>query len=148
MRAAMAICALTRSEETYTDRSMAHDRHRHRILLVEDDLDSRDIMATLLRRDEFAVFPASDGAEALDRLRENIRPCVILLDWRMPRVDGASFRRAQLADAESASIPVIALSAYAQAQEEAAALGITTFVAKPFDPGDFLRTVEHICARE
>lgn len=59
----------------------------------------------------YAVDEASDGFEALERLRTVGRPSLILLDLTMPNMDGWAFRRLQLRDPDLASIPVVVLSA-------------------------------------
>jgi DNA-binding response OmpR family regulator len=65
---------------------------RGSILIVEDDLDTREAMADALRRAEYAVAEAQDGQAALDVLgRGEFQPSLILLDLMMPRMDGATF---------------------------------------------------------
>jgi CheY-like chemotaxis protein len=77
------------------------------ILIVDDDPDFCSAIAELFESSGHAVVTARDGAEALCRLREGLVPCLILLDLEMPRRDGVSFRREQLADPALAPIPVI-----------------------------------------
>ena len=81
------------------------------ILLVEDTEDSREVMEALLEMEGYRVACASDGREALDRLEEGLRPCLILLDVSMPRMNGIEFRRIQAADERFRDIPVILYSA-------------------------------------
>jgi two-component system, chemotaxis family, chemotaxis protein CheY len=87
------------------------ERHGHAILVVEDNPDTRDAIALLLELHDYDVFLADDGLHALNVLRAGVRPCLILLDVNMPRMDGAAFRRAQIADAELREIPVAVLTA-------------------------------------
>jgi CheY-like chemotaxis protein len=81
------------------------------ILVVEDTDDSREVMEALLEMEGYQVTCASDGREALDLLEEGLRPCLILLDVSMPRMNGIEFRRIQAADERFRDIPVILYSA-------------------------------------
>src|SRR5689334_1568939 len=83
--------------------------HRHSILLVEDDYDTRGALVLLIEHLGMEVVEALNGREALDRLRGGFRPCLVLLDMAMPDMDGVEFRRAQLADPALAAIPVAVL---------------------------------------
>jgi CheY-like chemotaxis protein len=69
------------------------------IMIVEDDVDIADLVATTLEDDGYAVLVATNGQEALDKLRAaGTRPSLILLDLMMPVMDGWQFRKAQTAD--------------------------------------------------
>lgn len=81
------------------------------ILLVEDTDDSREVMGALLEMEGYRVAYATDGRDALDRLERGLRPCLILLDVSMPRMNGIEFRRVQAADERFREIPVILYSA-------------------------------------
>jgi CheY-like chemotaxis protein len=85
------------------------DAGHPRILVVEDDRGLRDLYACVLEDEEYEVRTAADGQEAFDVLR-GWRPDLILLDLRMPRMDGPTFRARQLARADLAPIPVVVLS--------------------------------------
>src|SRR4029077_6804487 len=93
----------------------------HPILVVDDEAASREALATLLRLNGHAVVTASNGREALDRLRET-EPCVILLDYVMPIMDGRAFREAQKADPRWAHIPVVLLTALPEEDFDALAV--------------------------
>jgi CheY-like chemotaxis protein len=80
------------------------------ILIVEDEVMTRDILTELLAKDGREIVTAGDGQEALERLTEISRPRLILLDLRMPRMDGWEFLRRQSADPLIAKIPTIVLS--------------------------------------
>lgn len=88
-------------------------RRKAHILLVEDDASLREMMVLLLETAGFAVVPMTDGGEALEYLKDGGPVSVVVLDLMMPRVDGWTFRRAQLADPAIADIPVIVVSAIA-----------------------------------
>lgn len=116
--------------------------HRHAILLVEDDHDTREAVSAILETLGLAVVGAANGREALEQLWGGLRPCLIILDVAMPEMDGYAFRRAQLADPTLTGIPVAVMSGAGWAVEgDARALGLTTFLRKPIDPDQLLATL-------
>jgi len=121
------------------------------ILIVEDDPDVREMLATLLSTEGFHVVGAEDGLEALHLLRI-VRhrapevPCLILLDLTMPRLGGHEFRRVQLGDPTVASVPVAVMSGAVDIEERAHALGAVAIVAKPIDHDLLLNVVRRYCA--
>jgi CheY-like chemotaxis protein len=86
-------------------------RRTPNILLVEDDSDLADVIVEVLRMEGYRVAYASDGKAALELLREQELPDLILLDLMMPNMNGWEFREAQLRDMRIAKIPVVVLSA-------------------------------------
>jgi CheY-like chemotaxis protein len=107
------------------------------LLLVEDDPDIRDTLAEILVEEGYPVECASDGAEALDRMRAH-HPALVLLDLMMPGMSGEEFRAAQRADPALAGIPVVLLTADGSIEHRARALGATDAVRKPIDVPDLL----------
>jgi CheY-like chemotaxis protein len=81
------------------------------VMVVDDDDDIRETLRGLLEDEEYQVSAYPTGREAMDALKGGEQPRVILLDLMMPVMDGAEFRRAQLADPALASIPVILITA-------------------------------------
>src|SRR5215813_13925806 len=98
------------------------------VLIVEDDADVREMLATLLSTEGFYAVIAEDGLEALHLLR-TVRhrapdlPCLVLLDLKMPRLGGGEFRRAQLDDPLVATVPVAVMSGAQDLAERAETLG-------------------------
>jgi len=82
----------------------------HTILVVDDDAAVRRPIARLLGFEGFQVVEASDGQEALTRLQAGPGVAAILLDLRMPVMDGWAFRAIQRSDPRFADIPVIVIS--------------------------------------
>ena len=81
-----------------------------RLLLVEDDQDQREMLAGVLRMRGCRVDAVSNGREAIDYIRGNRQPDYILLDMRMPELDGPSVIRELQSEESSRSIPIVALS--------------------------------------
>ncbi len=119
--------------------------HGHTVLLVEDNLDSRDALQALLTAHGYDVVCALDGAEALELAHREPRPCVIVLDLRLPRVDGYEFRRVQRADPTIADIPVVAVSSIDDLARHARTLEASDYVRKPLDVARLVTTVAEHC---
>jgi CheY-like chemotaxis protein len=119
----------------------AHDEPET-VLLVEDDFDLRDALVPILEYEGHHVVSAANGKEALDRLQTMpAAPSLILLDLMMPVMGGEEFRAEQLRDPRLASIPVVVVSARAQAAERAARMGALACLQKPFDVEELLDVV-------
>jgi DNA-binding response OmpR family regulator len=79
-----------------------------KVLIVEDNSDVRHLFAIGLNRKGFEVKVASNGAQAIERIRTE-KPDIILLDWLMPLMDGGEVIR-HIPDDGAASIPIIVIS--------------------------------------
>ncbi len=108
-----------------------------RILLAEDEPDIRLIARLALKRAGFDVVVAENGAAALAAV-DREAPDAILLDWMMPEIDGPETCARLKANAATANIPVIFLTAKSQESEIARglALGAAGYITKPFDTAD------------
>jgi len=82
-----------------------------RLLFIEDDDATRRSLAEALQGDGFEVVTAANGREALQFLRDGLRPSAILLDVMMPVMDGWDFRHVQLSDPSLRDIPVLLVTA-------------------------------------
>jgi len=116
------------------------------VLVVEDDRDSRELLGEMLELSGYRPLLAADGLEAL-RLLGRERPCVILLDLMMPRMDGCAFRAAQLAVEALRTIPVVVVSADPNAERKARDIEAAACLGKPVDPDDVLALVQQYCER-
>jgi signal transduction histidine kinase/DNA-binding response OmpR family regulator len=113
------------------------------LILVADDHDlNRELCRTLLERYGYQVIVAEDGQQAVEQARR-LRPSLILMDLAMPRLDGFAAKRALMDHPETASIPVVALTARAMRADEARATaeGFAAYITKPFESGALERTV-------
>ena len=101
------------------------------ILIIDDDLDTRTLLAHILKRGGYQTFTADSGARALKILREN-QPSVILLDLLMPGMNGMEFCSTLQADRELSRIPVIMITSKSDESTRIDALnaGVADFVLK------------------
>jgi CheY-like chemotaxis protein len=112
---------------------MSHKQQR-RILLVEDNELNRDMLSRRLERKGFDVLMAADATEGLSMARAQ-SPDLILMDMRLPDIDGWSATRQLKADDSTRQIPVIALTAHAMDRDRdlALAAGCDDFDTKPVE---------------
>jgi len=105
-----------------------------KILLVEDNEMNRDMLSRRLLRNGFEVVMAVDGQQAVD-MATSEKPAIILMDMSLPVIDGWEATRQVKANPGTSSIPVIALTAHAMAEDEAKAraAGCDDFDTKPVD---------------
>jgi signal transduction histidine kinase len=114
------------------------------ILLVEDDRSIREAVQSVLEDEGYGVIQAENGRDALDRLRSGPLPDLVVLDLRMPIMDGWEFRAAQKNDPNLAGIPVLAVSADGSAKAEA--IAADGYLRKPLSTRTLLETVARILA--
>jgi CheY-like chemotaxis protein len=113
---------------------------KKKLLLVEDDSDIRLVLAELLREHGYDVIEAWDGRTALARLEANPDVGLIVLDLLMPDMNGWEFREAQLRNASTAPIPVVAMSAGGTQN-----FGGDVLLHKPFDVDVLIEAVRKHC---
>lgn len=104
------------------------------VLIVEDDSQTYQLIANVLKRDGYHVLRAQDGIEGLAAARDQ-SPHLVLLDMRLPRLDGWEVTQAMRSDAQLRTIPIVALTVQVDPldEERALAAGVDGYVAKPFD---------------
>jgi CheY-like chemotaxis protein len=112
---------------------------RRPILVVDDDPEILAMLRDFLEGEGFAIRTATNGAEALDAL-EDLAPALILLDMRMPVLDGWAFA-ARLRERQVA-YPIVVMTAAESARRWAEEIGATGYIAKPFDVDELLQTIE------
>jgi two-component system chemotaxis response regulator CheY len=118
-----------------------------RILVVEDNVDSRDILAKLLRMSGFEVVSASDGASGYAAaLKET--PDLIITDINMPGMDGIELLRKVRLEQILQGTSVLVVTAFGgEAAHDAVEAGADAAVAKPFDFDGFVDTVQSLIFR-
>jgi CheY-like chemotaxis protein len=124
------------------------------ILLADDNANDVELTLTALRENHIAnaVAVARDGAEALDYLyrrnayagRSDSSPILMLLDLKMPKVDGLDVLRTVKADPKLRTIPIVVLTSSRQEQDliESYNLGVNAYVVKPVDFRQFIDAVK------
>ncbi|HXE51953.1 MAG TPA: response regulator [Tepidisphaeraceae bacterium] len=116
-----------------------------RILVVEDNDESRDALTRRLERRGFDVLHAADGRAGVDLARSE-KPDLILMDLNMPEVDGWDATRRIKAEPQLKEVPVIALTAHAMIgdRERALEAGCTDYHAKPIEFPKLLAQIESV----
>lgn len=117
-----------------------------KILYAEDDLDIQMIVDTIINSmSSYEIKICNNGRELLDCV-EDFKPDLILLDVMMPEVDGPTAFKALKANKKTSDIPVIFMTAKAQAHEVQAfsESGIIGIITKPFDPIQLIPVITKI----
>lgn len=120
---------------------------RQHILIVEDDLATRDALGFILKGEGYRVSTAATGPEALDRLRGASAPDLILLDLLLPGMSGAELRQHLEEDPRLAGVPVVVVSAATDLRQKAASLHATDYLDKSADLGTLLDTIRRHCGQ-
>jgi signal transduction histidine kinase/BarA-like signal transduction histidine kinase len=117
--------------------------HAHnRILLIEDNASNRELTRMVLNGNGFQVDIATDGKEGLEKARNNVYD-LVLMDVRLPGLDGLSVTRMLKSDPRTAQVPVVALSAHAMKGDEQRALaaGCSAYITKPIEVAQFVQQI-------
>src|SRR5215211_6844380 len=109
------------------------------VLVVDDEMDIRTVVEMTLTDAGYEVTTAEDGAEALRSVDQRL-PAVILLDMRMPVMDGWEFAR-RFRERYNHHAPIIVMTAAENAQARAAEVGAEDYIGKPFDLRGLVRVV-------
>jgi len=115
------------------------------VLVIEDNDEIREVLEEMIRAEGATVESASDGAQGWNRVRRPPPPCLILLDRKMPVMDGIDFLKLRKADPAVARIPVIMLTGSVELEGREKELSFQGFVKKPFDPDALSRMVRQYC---
>jgi CheY-like chemotaxis protein len=129
------------------------------ILLVEDNPDDEALTLRAFSKNRISnpVVVAHDGVEATDYLfctgnhqsrDPGVKPALVLLDLKLPRMDGLEVLRRLRADEQTALLPVVVLTTSREAQDiqEAYRLGANSYIRKPVNFDEFIKAVEQISA--
>jgi CheY-like chemotaxis protein len=119
-----------------------------RILLVDDNRDAAESLATTLRLSGNEVHTAHDGIEALERA-EALRPEVIVMDLGMPRLNGYDATRRIRGQEWGRDIVIVALTGWGQESDrrQSREAGCDAHVVKPVDPSHLTDVIAELCAR-
>ena len=112
------------------------------ILVVEDDADLREALTACLENAGCRTAVAVDGLDALERLKDSPRPCLILVDVNMPRLDGDSFVRTLRKDERLRRIPLVSMSA---GDRRLLPPLVHSHLDKPFEFAELTAIVDRFC---
>lgn len=118
------------------------------VLIVEDNPDLLDLLLMALPRlGPFNVIGVSDGITGLEQFYA-LRPQCVVIDIKMPGLDGYQLVRALRGDPETAATPLIILTALAQQRDQFAGLaaGADLYLIKPVTPQDLVSAIRHVIA--
>lgn len=115
------------------------------ILIVDDDRDIADSLRDALLDEGYTLAVTHDGEDALSYLASAPAPGVILLDWMMPRCDGATFRQRQKRLVGMADVPVVLLTADMRIDMKMRAIDSDAYLKKPISIDELLRVVTRYC---
>jgi CheY-like chemotaxis protein len=115
------------------------------ILVVDDDRSARTMLSVVLERAGHDVMCASNGAQALDRMRRGPLPEIVLLDLMMPRVNGWQVLEAMAEDPRLADIPVVVLTSFTDRDDLPANRPV---LHKPVDDEALVETVDDMLAEK
>jgi CheY-like chemotaxis protein len=116
-----------------------------KVLIVDDDAMNRKLFRVLLQGSGYATIEAENGEEAVKTAKEK-KPDLILMDIRMPVMDGITAFKALRREDATKDIPVIALTSYAMKgdRERYMAEGFDDYISKPIDKNGFIITAKRL----
>jgi len=114
----------------------------HKILIVEDNPMNMRLLELILKSDDYLLLKATDGEEAL-AIATIDRPDLVLMDIRLPKLDGLEVAKRLKKNSALSHIPIIALTAHAMKgdMEKAIEAGCDSYVSKPIDTRQLPRLV-------
>ncbi len=120
------------------------DVDRKRVLVIDDDLPLRGMLAAALRQHGFQVLLAGDGAEGQRALTIH-NPDVVLLDLAMPNVNGWDFLQRLQETGHLGKVKIIVLSAHLRVDPQAVLqMGVSAILPKPFNLAELIEVIEHL----
>lgn len=113
-----------------------------KILVIEDNEQNCYLVSFILQKNEYRVTVARDGLEGMNKAKSE-KPDLILVDIRLPGMDGYEVTRQLRGLPEFKDVPIIALTAYAMKRDKEKALeaGCDAYIAKPIIPEEFIKVV-------
>lgn len=117
-------------------------QQRISVLVIDDEVDTHELLAAILARAGYSVATACNGLEAL-ALLHSFRPEMILLDIQMPVMSGFEFREAQRRDQDLIRIPTVVMTG--SREEPVLDVGVAEVLLKPFRAKELLATASRYC---
>jgi CheY-like chemotaxis protein len=116
---------------------------KRRVLIIDDEEGFREGLADLLLMEGYEVAMARDAVEAV-RILPEFKPQAILLDLRMPLLDGEGFMRGMSGLPATRNVPVVLVSARDDLRTVAERVGAAGYLQKPFEAAQLLSTLERV----
>ena len=117
---------------------------RQNILIIDDDDDQVDVLSHRLRSNGFEISSAESGQRGIDMVHDH-KPHLVILDLRLPDIDGFSICQQLADDPETCAIPVIIVSGMVRPDiiRRSRSVGCQYYVRKPYDPNALLLLIEN-----
>ena len=124
---------------------MSTDDHAAKVLIVDDNKENIDLIAYFLKSQNYKLFTAFDGVEAL-KLVESGQPDIILLDIMLPKLDGFQVCERIKKNQKTQFIPIIMITALKELKDKIRSLevGADDFISKPFENVELLTRVKSL----
>ena len=118
----------------------------NRILIVEDDPDVANLAKRWLEEKGYGVQHVTDGPSAVEFLKNDPLPTLVLLDIMLPKMDGFEVLRRIRTDTRMKTLPVVMVTSFSRDRDEARAreIGVSDYIVKPLMRFDFMKRIEHI----
>jgi len=115
-----------------------------RILVVEDNMDTYELVRFILEKNGYETFLAMNGRDGVDAARKQ-KPDLVIMDMSMPEMDGWTATGLIKRDAQTSAIPLIALTAHALPGDRQRAMdaGCNEYITKPMDLSALVKTVQY-----
>lgn len=113
----------------------------NKILVVDDEKTIRVLIRKILENEQYEVIESTNGYEAVESAKKE-NPDVILLDMKMPVMDGIETCRRLRADEKTKNIPILVITALGETKMEAIKAGVDDFINKPFDTEEVIIRVK------
>ncbi len=117
----------------------------HKVLAVDDNIDTILILSAVLEREGYEVITAKDGLEAVEKTERDL-PALLLLDLMMPKMNGFEVCRAIRGNPKTNHIPILMLTAKTDpfSREQGLALGANEYLTKPLNPKEILTKIRKL----
>jgi len=121
---------------------------REKVLIIEDDPDTSNLVSQYLTREGYSVGVAADGVKGLRQIKEN-NPDLLILDIILPEMDGFEVCKKLRGDAATSRLPILMLTALGEESDKVVGLELGTddYVTKPFSPKELVARVKTLLRR-